>query len=111
VAPVPRMEVVTNAGNVELTLPENSRFALKASVDRGEIENDYGPPLELTQQHKGAMLAGVMGDGPELTLHTNRGVVRVRKGGPAEASLPVPPVVPSKPIPPGAAKSIVIERN
>ncbi len=110
VTPVPRMAVVTNSGNLEVTLPENGKFALRASVDRGEIENDYGPPFEITQQHKGATLAGNVGSGPDLTFHSNRGTVRLRKGGPADAAVR-PPAAPAKPIPPDAAKSIRIEKN
>ncbi|MDZ4799052.1 MAG: DUF4097 family beta strand repeat-containing protein [Bryobacteraceae bacterium] len=110
--PVPRVTALTKAGNVELTLPENGTFALKASVGKGDIENDFEGLGSIREENRGAVLNGSKGSaGAELDVRTERGTLRVRKGGLAEAALPSLKRMPVKPIPPDAAKAIVVERN
>lgn len=111
--PVPRVIALTRGGNVELTLPENGVFALKGSVAKGEIENDFEGLGSIREENRGATLNGFKGSaGQELDVRTERGTLRVRKGGVAEASIPTPPKrMPVKPIPPDAAKAIIVERN
>jgi hypothetical protein len=108
--PVPAMDVTTQSGNIELVMPENAKFAIKAVSDRGEVENDFGDELKLTEQGRGATLAGTIGQGPQVTLRSDRGAVRVRKGSAAEGP-PPPPRAPRVPLPPGAAKDLVVEQN
>ena len=108
--PVPAMDVTTQSGNIELVMPENAKFAIKAVSDRGEVENDFGDELKLTEQGRGATLAGTIGQGPQVTLRSDRGAVRVRKGSAAEGP-PPPPKAPRVPLPPGAAKDLVVEQN
>lgn len=109
--PVPVMDVITQSGNIELVMPENAKFSLKAVSDRGEVENDFGDELRLTEQGRGATLAGVVGQGPQVSLRSDRGAVRVRKGSAAEPPSPPPPRLPRLPIPPEAARDLKVERN
>jgi DUF4097 and DUF4098 domain-containing protein YvlB len=111
VAPMPRVTAVTKSGNVELTLPENAKFTIRASAEKGEIENDFSGLPAVQDEDRGAVLNGSVGAGPEVAVRTERGTVRVRKGGAAEASAPVPPRAPRRPIPADTANAIVIERN
>ncbi len=79
--PLGKMMVHTRSGNIELALPESAAFALTASTDSGEIQNDFGEALKERTQGRGARLEGAIGTGPDLTLTTDRGTITVRKSG------------------------------
>ncbi len=83
------LQVTTRTGNIELALPESAPFRLQASTNRGEVHNDFGPVLkEETEGKYGASLTGSVGQGPQLSLMTNRGSVRIYKD--TGAPLPFP---------------------
>lgn len=109
-APLPQVDVVTNSGNIELVLPENAKFALKAVASRGEIENEFGDVLQAGGQGSRNTLTGSVGQGPELKLQSERGAVRIRKGSIAELATPLTPRPPLRPIPP-SPKELVVEKN
>jgi len=77
--PLGKMVVHTRSGNIELALPQSATFALTASTDRGEIENEFGEALKQRTQGRGARLEGAIGAGPDLTLTTDIGSITVRK--------------------------------
>ena len=79
--PLGKMMVHTRSGNIELALPQSATFALTASTDHGEIENEFGEALKQRTQGRGARLEGAIGAGPDLTLTTDRGSITVRKSG------------------------------
>lgn len=107
---VPRMEVHTRSGDIELTLPPGSKFDLRASTAHGDASNDYGEPLREDTSGRGATITGSTGGGgPELRLETGRGSITVRKAtaddtntlpeitnAPPKPTKPVPPVPPLK---------------
>ena len=123
--PLGRMVVRTRAGNIDLALPETSKFALKATTDHGDIENEFGRPLQLEAAGKGARLTGMVGAGPDLTLATDRGTITVRKAttedlqppvtahsqpddaGDAETE-PKPQKTPKAPVPPSVPHTVVL---
>jgi hypothetical protein len=76
--------VHSTSGNIELSLPETSKFALDASTERGEIENDFGDSLKESSSGRGARLEGTVGSGPDVTLVTNHGTITVRKAAEEE---------------------------
>jgi hypothetical protein len=78
--PVPKMDVTTRAGHIDLALPDGAKFTLKATANKGEVTNDFGSPLQVNEEGRGAVLSGNVGDGPALTLNTDRGSITVRKG-------------------------------
>lgn len=86
--PLGKMMVHTRSGNIELALPESAGFALTATTDHGDIENEFGEMLKQRAQGPGARLEGAVGTGPELNLTTDRGSITVRKssdeGAPAK---------------------------
>jgi hypothetical protein len=95
---------MTKAGDVELVLPAAAKFALAARTRRGEVTNDYGPPLRMTNEERGGSLEGSAGGGPRVVLETDRGDIRVRKGeglpAPAMVEKPLdPPAPPATPLP------------
>jgi DUF4097 and DUF4098 domain-containing protein YvlB len=100
-----QIDVKTRSGDIELNLPGSARFDLNASTDRGELNNEFGEPLRTDHDNRGGKIAGTVGSGPKLSLHTNRGQVTVRRGSGAVA--PAPPsssgprgAVPPPPPPP-----------
>ena len=85
---VPKMEVRVRSGDVDLALPPQAKFDLKASTDRGELRNEFGAPLEVhqTEGGNGGSIAGMVGNGPVVHITTDRGTVTVRKAGADEKS-------------------------
>lgn len=77
--PLGKMVVHTRSGNIELTLPQSAAFALTASTDHGDIENEFGEALKQRTQGRGARLEGAIGSGPDLVITTDRGSITVRK--------------------------------
>ena len=77
--PLGKMMVHTRSGNIELALPESAGFALTATTDHGQIENEFGETLKERTQGAGSRLEGTIGTGPELNLTTDRGSITVRK--------------------------------
>lgn len=78
-APLSKMVVHTRSGNIELALPQSANFALSASTDHGDIDNEFGDPLKQSTEGRGARLEGSIGTGPNLNLTTDRGSITVRK--------------------------------
>jgi DUF4097 and DUF4098 domain-containing protein YvlB len=98
---LPKMEVhIARSGDIDLALPSDAKFDLKATTERGETHNDFGSPLTVEESHRGATIVGVMGGGPQLRLETSRGTVTVRKASAEELSNPAAPVPPKAPKPP-----------
>lgn len=97
----------THSGNVQLAIPDNAKFELEAVSNKGEVENDFGDGLSLESNRHGGTLRGKVGQGPLLSVVTDRGTLTVRKAGeaaahpvpPASSTLPVPPRVPAAPRP------------
>jgi len=114
-SPLPKIDARTRAGQIDLMLPESAKFELKATTNRGDINNDYGPVLKTEFENdrhpqQGGTIVGSVGQGPPITLITDRGTVTVRK----DSGQPPQPLRPSKPdsieISTGKA-SVVIERH
>ncbi|HEX4750445.1 MAG TPA: DUF4097 family beta strand repeat-containing protein, partial [Bryobacteraceae bacterium] len=89
--PLGKMNIRTRSGNIEVALPESAHFALNASTDHGEIDNEYGDSLTQQTQGRGANLRGTVGNGPDVVLNTGRGSITVRKtnaeqAGPTKAA-------------------------
>jgi DUF4097 and DUF4098 domain-containing protein YvlB len=78
-SPLGKIAVHATSGNIELALPQAAKFALNASTQRGEIENDFGDSLKESSEGRGAKLEGVVGSGPDVDLVTNHGTITVRK--------------------------------
>jgi putative adhesin len=102
---VPKIEVHTRSGDIDLAIPPGGKFDLKATTDRGEVHNDYGVPLSVDESHRGATIVGSTGSGPQVRLETGRGSVTVRKASSEDMTfpnLPTPPASPSAPTAPSA---------
>lgn len=73
------VDVTTRNGDVTLSLPAAAAFTLDAATARGEAQNDFGPPLEVRDEGRGATVRGAAGKGPLIKLRTDRGRITVRK--------------------------------
>jgi len=104
---LPKMEVHTRSGDIDLALPVGAKFDLKASTEHGEATNDYGDPLREDSSGHLASVVGGTGAGPELRLETGRGTVTVRKASAEETTTTFPdiPSAPVLPKPPSAPKA------
>lgn len=116
--PLSKMDVRTRSGFIDVAVPAGAKFDLRASVSRGEIQNEFGDPLHATSEGRGATLKGTTGEGPALVFISDRGSVTVRKSsadqmtlephpGSSGHSMPRMPALPRIPRTP----DLPIERN
>lgn len=92
--PLAPLVVSTDSGEVDLVLPGEAKFRLKATVDKGEVENRFGSDLQVSEEGRGGSVTGGTGEGPDLNLRAGRGSIRIRKIGDSE---PEPPPMPPRP--------------
>ena len=106
--PVPSIDARSGFGRIDLVLPPKSDFDLQATAERGEVVNDFGPPIEKEVEGRRATLKGRVGDGPAIRITANRGSVSVRKEGMPPAEIPdMPPrKMPKPPLPPKPPKEV-----
>jgi len=104
---VPKIDARTRSGDIELALPVGAKFDLKASTERGEAHNDFGPPLTVDNAHHGATIEGNNG-GPNIRLETARGALTIRKASGSDdvtfPDIPTAPAHPESPNPPSPPK-------
>lgn len=103
--PLAKLEVRTRSGDIELALPPGAKFDLRASTARGEATNDFGVPLVMEPEGRGASIHGAAAGGPTLNLSTDRGSVTVRKATADDKvttfpDIPTPPAGAQPPPPP-----------
>jgi hypothetical protein len=111
--PLSKMDVRTRNGEISLALPAGAKFDLRADVQKGEVENEFGDPIHAESAGRGGTLRGRAQDGPAIVLNADRGSVIVRKAGsepaPHPAEAPLAPEAP--PPPPAKHPKLVFERN
>ena len=98
--PLPKMDVDVRNGSVDLAIPGGAKFALKAQVAKGEVENDYGEPLRVSDEGRGGQITGAVGEGPSIAITTERGRVLIRKADDTPPLSPLTPRPPRAPMPP-----------
>ncbi len=77
--PLPRISATTETGDVVVVLPAGGRFELEAVADRGDVNNEFGPPLVVSAERRGGTVKGTTGRGPKISLRTRRGTITIRK--------------------------------
>lgn len=107
--PVPKMDLRTAAGDINVALPARAKFTLHAGTRRGEVDNGFGDALKQTTTGPGAELTGAVGQGPLVRMETIRGNIGLRATTEADqlsgSAIPSPPAPPAPPgIPAPAAK-------
>ncbi len=92
--PAGKIDARTHTGEIELALPASAKFELKAVTNRGELNNEFGPVLKTEfdneERRTGGTIVGSVGQGPVITLATDRGSITIRKDTGAPAA-PRPP--------------------
>jgi DUF4097 and DUF4098 domain-containing protein YvlB len=78
--PPPKIDAHSRNGDITVTLPDNAAFQLSGSTQQGEVENEFGGALRTSSDGRRASVTGQTGNGPQITLTTNRGTVFVKKG-------------------------------
>jgi DUF4097 and DUF4098 domain-containing protein YvlB len=78
-SPVPKMDVHTRNGDITLALPEKAEFQLDGSTSQGDVDNEYGGGLQTQSSGRAASIRGRAGNGPVVTVGTDRGMVTVKK--------------------------------
>jgi DUF4097 and DUF4098 domain-containing protein YvlB len=78
-SPVPKIDVHLRTGDISVALPARAGFEIDGSTSQGDVENNFGPPLETQSSGRTASIKGQNGAGPRITLVTNRGDVSVKK--------------------------------
>jgi DUF4097 and DUF4098 domain-containing protein YvlB len=77
--PLAKIDARSRSGNIELELPDSAKFEIRATTSRGEAQNEYGAPLEAATEGVGGTVKGKVGNGPVITITTDRGAVTVKK--------------------------------
>jgi DUF4097 and DUF4098 domain-containing protein YvlB len=104
--PLGKIDVNTKNGEITLWLPDQAKFDLRASTKRGEVENDFGPVLKAEPDGRGWSLKGAVGNGPTVSLQTDRGQISVHKGTGSSADWrDTPDKAPVTPPPPPPVKA------
>ena len=105
-----KIDAKTRSGAVAIALPQNAKFEINATTDRGEAENEWGAPLRSSGEKRNGSVTGSTGAGPSITVHTNRGNGTVKKAGVGDAAtgmtIPEPPKAPKPPAPPSSLKVV-----
>jgi len=77
--PLAKIDARSHSGNIEVELPESAGFEIRATTSRGEAQNEYGSPLDAKTEGDGGTVKGKVGQGPVITITTDRGAVTVKK--------------------------------
>jgi hypothetical protein len=106
--PLPKIDAQTVSGEIELAVPANAKFLLKATTRRGELNNEFGSVLRTeydggSESGTSGSIVGGIEQGVPITLQTTRGSITIRKddGSSLTPALPSPPA----PRPPDAPRS------
>jgi DUF4097 and DUF4098 domain-containing protein YvlB len=78
-APLPKMDVHSRNGDITLTLPDKAAFDLDGKTAAGEVNNEFGSPLTNHSDGREAFVKGKVGNGPQLTIVTDRGTLAIKK--------------------------------
>jgi DUF4097 and DUF4098 domain-containing protein YvlB len=78
-APLPKMDIHTHNGDIDLTLPEQAGFQIDGSTSQGDISSGFGSGLRIDSSGRSATIRGQNGAGPQITVNTDRGTVSVKK--------------------------------
>ena len=81
--PLGKIDVHTKNGNIDLGLPENAAFDLRATTNQGDAHNEYGTAVKVEISGRSASMRSADGSGPSVVATTDRGSVSVKKSSAA----------------------------
>jgi len=79
-AKLPEVKADTNNSSIELRLPSNAGLRLHASTSNSSISNDFEITLSPGTQSKHRLEGTIGGGGPDMTLSTSNGSIKIVKG-------------------------------
>lgn len=77
------IHISNDAGDVDVTLPEESSFQVEAVSRGGDVQSDFaGGQLSVTNMNGNGQISGRVGapGGPRITVATTYGTIHLRKG-------------------------------
>ncbi len=77
--PLPKIDLHSHNGDIVVSLPDRAPFELKGTTTHGEVNNQFGGSLQTHSAGRSATIEGQTGNGPQITLTTDRGTVSVKK--------------------------------
>jgi hypothetical protein len=73
------MDVHTRTGDITVALPGNAEFQIDGSTSQGDADNEYGGGLQQQSNGRAATIRGRVGNGPLVTVGTDRGMISLKK--------------------------------
>ena len=77
--PLAKVDAHTRNGDIVVAVPEKSEFTIDASTARGDGLNDFGDGVKQESSGPGATIRGRAGNGPAITIQTDRGSITLKK--------------------------------
>jgi DUF4097 and DUF4098 domain-containing protein YvlB len=77
--PLGKVDLHTKNGNIDLALPENAAFDLRATTNQGEAHNEFGTPIKLEIYGRSASMKSVNGKGATIVANADRGTISIKK--------------------------------
>jgi DUF4097 and DUF4098 domain-containing protein YvlB len=77
--PVPKIDAHTRNGDITVSLPEKAEFQIDASTSQGDADNEFGDGLKQDSNNHAATIRGKVGNGPVLSISTDRGMITLKK--------------------------------
>jgi DUF4097 and DUF4098 domain-containing protein YvlB len=77
--PLGRIDVHLRAGDIDLTVPDKTPFALHASTSQGDVDNQYGAGITTNSEGRSASMKSDSSVGPAIDLTTGRGNITLKK--------------------------------
>ena len=77
--PVPKIDAHTRNGDITVTLPANAEFQIDGSTGAGDGVNEFGDGVRQESNGHAATIRGGNGNGPMITIGTDRGMIVLKK--------------------------------
>ena len=77
--PLAKVDAHTRNGDIVVAVPEKSEFTIDGSTSRGDGLNDFGDGVKQESNGPGATIKGREGNGPAITIQTDRGMITLKK--------------------------------
>ena len=97
-SPLGPVQISNERGTIDLALPEKTGFQLSAVTRNGDLENDFGLPIQESGESRSTN-GNIAGGGPALHITTSDGgiIIRKRIAASDSKSVPLPPAPPAPP--------------
>ncbi len=77
--PLSKIDAHTHNGDIVVALPEKAEFQIDGSTAQGDGLNDFGAGVRQESNGHGATIKGSIGNGPLITIETDRGMITLKK--------------------------------